>query len=174
MQKEKLSALMDGEHNTQSLNQLLNDKDWQQSWQTYHLIRDVMQEETLLPKNFSERLEDLIAEEILEEQPQAQKIKPTFWQRMKPMTIPFLQVGIAASVCLVAVLGVRELNQSPENVPIEVLETLPFNHNVQDVSFSATQEVSISEEQIRQKNKRMAEMIQDFELQRRTLSPHSK
>lgn len=43
MQKEKLSALMDGETlDSELLGILSKDKALQQSWQSYHLIRDTL------------------------------------------------------------------------------------------------------------------------------------
>ena len=43
MQKEKLSALMDGESfDSELLSSLSQDRTLQQSWQSYHLIRDTL------------------------------------------------------------------------------------------------------------------------------------
>ena len=47
MQKEKLSALMDGETlDSELLNELAHDSDMQKTWESYHLIRDSMRGDT--------------------------------------------------------------------------------------------------------------------------------
>ncbi|WP_256739598.1 RseA family anti-sigma factor, partial [Cronobacter sakazakii] len=47
MQKEKLSALMDGEAlDSELLSAVENDKALQQTWESYHLIRDTLRGDT--------------------------------------------------------------------------------------------------------------------------------
>ena len=63
MQKELLSAYMDGEEVSAELTeQLCQDKDSQESWAVYHTVRAVMRKESpvLLGANFTAKMADLI------------------------------------------------------------------------------------------------------------------
>lgn len=77
---------------------------------------------------------------------------------------------VATSVCLVAVLGVQSFNAksaSPASTDTPVLQTLPFNNGVQEVSYNAPSKDVMTAEQLEQKNKRIGAMLQSYELQRR-------
>ena len=63
MQKELLSAYMDGEEVSAELTeQLCQDKDSQESWAAYHTVRSVMRKESpvLLGSDFTAKMADLI------------------------------------------------------------------------------------------------------------------
>ena len=63
MQKELLSAYMDGEEVSAELTeQLCQDKDSQESWAAYHAVRSVMRKESpvLLGADFTAKMADLI------------------------------------------------------------------------------------------------------------------
>ena len=63
MQKELLSAYMDGEEVSAELTeQLCQDKDSQESWAAYHTVRAVMRKESpvLLGADFTAKMADLI------------------------------------------------------------------------------------------------------------------
>ena len=63
MQKELLSAYMDGEEVSAELTeQLCQDKDSQESWAVYHTVRSVMRKESpvLLGADFTAKMADLI------------------------------------------------------------------------------------------------------------------
>jgi hypothetical protein len=67
-------------------------------------------------------------------------------------------------------LGVQSFNakstvQNSADTP--VLQTLPFNNGVQEVSYNAPSKDVITAEQLEQKNKRIGAMLQSYELQRR-------
>lgn len=177
MQKELLSAYMDGEQVSNPLtDKLCQDKELQQTWANYHLVRSVMRQETaqnILGKDFTAQMEQLIAQESsYQEQPtvaEAQKLP--FVQQLRRLWLPITQVAVAAGVCVVAVLGVQSFNgannQVVADVDTPVLQTLPFNHNVQAVSYNAPSQEVATAEQLDQKNKRIEAMLQDYELQRR-------
>ena len=120
MQKELLSAYIDGEEVSSELTeQLCQDTDLQESWAWF---------------------------------------------------VPMTQIAVAASVCLVAVLGVQSFNAksaSPASTDTPVLQTLPFNNGVQEVSYNAPSKDVMTAEQLEQKNKRIGAMLQSYELQRR-------
>ena len=62
-----------------------------------------------------------------------------FVQKLKAFFAPMTQIAVAAGVCLVAVVGVQSFNAKSTSVTPEnpVLQTLPFNSSVQEVSYNA-------------------------------------
>lgn len=180
MQKELLSAYMDGEQvNPTFTEQLCQDAELQESWEDFHTIRSIMRKESnvVLGADFTAKMESLIAKEEIQvpnamtSQPLPQEVENTpFMQKLKAWFMPITQVAVAASVCLVAVLGVQSFNakstvQSAVDAP--VLQTLPFNNGVQEVSYNAPSKDVMTAEQLEQKNKRIGAMLQSYELQRR-------
>lgn len=180
MQKELLSAYMDGEQvNPTFTEQLCQDAELQESWEDFHAIRSIMRKESsvVLGADFTAKMESLIATEEIQvpnamtSQPLPQEVENApFMQKLKAWFMPITQVAVAASVCLVAVLGVQSFNakstvQSAVDAP--VLQTLPFNNGVQEVSYNAPSKDVMTAEQLEQKNKRIGAMLQSYELQRR-------
>jgi mclA len=180
MQKELLSAYIDGEQvNHELTEKLCQNAELQESWANFHTIRSVMRQETnvFLGADFTAKMESLIAAEeiqaaeITESQPLPQEVENSpFMQKLKAWFMPMTQVAVAAGVCLVAVLGVQSFNakstvQNSADTP--VLQTLPFNNGVQEVSYNAPSKDVITAEQLEQKNKRIGAMLQSYELQRR-------
>lgn len=180
MQKELLSAYMDGEQvNPTFTEQLCQDAELQESWEDFHTIRSIMRQESniVLGADFTAKMESLIATEEIQvpnamtSQPLPQEVEDApFMQKLKAWFMPITQVAVAASVCLVAVLGVQSFNakstvQSAVDAP--VLQTLPFNNGVQEVSYNAPSKDVMTAEQLEQKNKRIGAMLQSYELQRR-------
>ena len=180
MQKELLSAYMDGEQvNPTFTEQLCQDAELQESWEDFHTIRSIMRQESniVLGADFTAKMESLIATEEIQvsnamtSQPLPQEVENApFMQKLKAWFMPITQVAVAASVCLVAVLGVQSFNakstvQSAVDAP--VLQTLPFNNGVQEVSYNAPSKDVMTAEQLEQKNKRIGAMLQSYELQRR-------
>lgn len=180
MQKELLSAYMDGEQvNPTFTEQLCQDAELQESWEDFHTIRSIMRKESsvVLGADFTAKMESLIATEEIQvsnamtSQPLLQEVENApFMQKLKAWFMPITQVAVAASVCLVAVLGVQSFNakstvQSAVDAP--VLQTLPFNNGVQEVSYNAPSKDVMTAEQLEQKNKRIGAMLQSYELQRR-------
>lgn len=180
MQKELLSAYMDGEDVSSELTKALcNDESLQQSWATYHTVRAVMRKESpiILGGDFTAKMANLIEAEEIEHisvtvsQPTVAEVnKLPFMQRMKTMFAPMTQFAIAAGVCLVAVIGVQSYNAKTDasrasDTP--VLQTLPFNNSVQEVSYNAPSKDVVTASQVEQKNRRIGAMLQNYELQRR-------
>lgn len=183
MQKELLSAYMDGEQVSNEFTATLCQNDeLQQSWGNYHLIGSVMREESavVLGADFTEKMAALIEfeEEIKVSQPTPEEVAQLpFIQQLKAFFAPMTQVAVAAAVCLVAVLGVQTYNASQNEknaVDNPVLQTLPFNNSVQEVSYNAPTRDVVSTEQIEQKNKRIGLMLQNYELQRRIHADNSR
>ena len=99
-----------------------------------------------------------------------------FMQKLKVFFAPMTQVAVAAGVCLVAVLGIQSFNSKNEasNLPeAPVLQTLPFNNAVQEVSYNAPSKDTLTSDQLEKKSRRIGAMLQNYELQRRMHSDAS-
>ncbi len=178
-QKEMLSALMDGENVDANLaKEIVNNAKLQQSWESFHLIRSVIRNENdvLLGTDFTTKLSAALENEELEPAPLVAQPTPEevaklpFMAKLKGLFSPILQVGVAAAVCLVAVVGVQTYNTSNgngRNVDSPVLQTLPLTNSAQEVSYNVPNKDVTDGEQLEQKNKRIGAMLQDYELQRR-------
>lgn len=180
MQKELLSAYIDGENvSNELMEKLCQDEALQQSWANFHVIRAVMRQESdvLLGTDFTAKMEVLIAQEetavakpIVSQPIPAEVEKLPFMQKFKSLWAPMVQVAVAASVCLVAVFGVQSFNatdNASSTVDNPVLQTLPFNNSVQEVSYNAPTRDVVTAEQIEQKKRQISSMLQNYELQRR-------
>ena len=180
MQKELLSAYMDGEQVDVAFTKALcNDESLRQSWATYHVARAVIRKESevILGADFTTRMEALIENEeiekvaLTESQPTVKEVQHLpFMRKFKSFFAPVAQIAVAASVCLVAVLGVQSFNaktdvSNPPETP--VLQTLPFNNAVQEVSYNAPTKDVATSDQLEQKSRRIGAMLQNYELQRR-------
>ncbi|MGR6980235.1 RseA family anti-sigma factor [Testudinibacter sp. P27/CKL/0425] len=177
MQKELLSAYLDGEYqNDHLLDTLCQDEELQQAWNRYHLVRTVARQETtvLLGTDFTAKMADLIEAEphfAVEQPTPAAAQQLPFMQKLRSWLNPLSQVAVAASVCLVAVFGVQSYLQSDNGVVVAenpVLQTLPFTDNIQQVSYNAPSQDVPSQAQMEQQSKRINMMLQNYELQRRS------
>ncbi|NBI12765.1 transcriptional regulator [[Haemophilus] felis] len=181
MQKELLSAYIDGEQvNAEFTETLCQNEELQATWNNFHVIRSVMREESavLLDADFTAKMEALIAAEelppvaITQSQPLPQEVEDSpFMQKLKVMFMPLAQISVAASVCLVAVLGTQSVmvakNSDQNLVQPQVLQTLPLNSEVQEVSYNAPVNDVITSEQMEKRSRKINAMLQDYEGQRR-------
>ena len=83
-----------------------------------------------------------------------------------------MQTAVAASVCLIAVFSIQNLNKGSETETTvsPALQTLPFTQSVQEVSYNVSHKNVPSKEQLEQQNKRLNEILQNYQLQRRLYS----
>lgn len=179
---EQLSAYMDGYEVDASFAQLLcDDPALHDKWESYHRIKDVMKgDECLLGADFSEKMAALLEDEVIEKQdtsPLAQNNAENSEKRgrllsLKRWGMPLVQVGIAASVCLMAVVGFNTYNGGNEvasQLEQPALQTLPFSSAIQPVSYNAP---SLSQqptaEQLMYQQNRINALLQHYELQKRT------
>lgn len=182
MQKEKLSALMDGENiDNEVISSLSQDRTLQQSWHRYHLIRDTLR------GDMSEVVHLDIADKVaaaLEMEPAIKaSVQPTvsqphpatwqkmpFWQKIRPWFSQVGQIGIAAGVSLAVIVGVQQYNQQGiDNAPEgPVFNTIPLGGQASPVSFDvAPENTQNTNLQALEQRKRINAMLQDYELQRR-------
>ncbi|MCT4716791.1 anti-sigma-E factor RseA [Enterobacteriaceae bacterium H18W14] len=184
MQKEQLSALMDGETlDSELLNALSKDKDLQQSWESYHLIRDTMRGDTSeilhfdISANVMAAIENEPARQVTplipEQQPQPQQWqKMPFWQKVRPWASQLTQMGVAACVSLAVIVGVQHYNgqsDNPAQPETPVFNTLPMMGKASPVSLGIPSDstASTGQQQVQEQRRRINAMLQDYELQRR-------
>ncbi|MCY9827857.1 RseA family anti-sigma factor [Vibrio chagasii] len=192
--KEKLSALMDGETIDKALIvDLESDQESMNTWQSYHLIGDVMRGDAPETKNWN--IADSVAAALenepahsampnlhqvnveptvapIEEQPKPQQAK----RQLPAWLQQFGQVAVAACVSLAVVLGVQQYGGSdpaaPEQLP--VLQTIPFAGSAEPVSLTRDSvERPASEANLQEQRKRVHAMLEDYELQLRLNSDAS-
>ncbi|MFH8132835.1 anti-sigma-E factor RseA [Pantoea osteomyelitidis] len=186
MQKEKLSALMDGETlDNALLSALSKDANLQKSWESYHLIRDTMRGDVgeFLHFDISARVAAAIEQEparkvtelIAEAQPAPSRWeKMPFWRKARPWAAQLTQVGVAACVSLAVIVGVQHYNQPVgSNAPASeapVFNTLPMMGKASPVSLGVPSDAfdtNSANQQVQEQRRRVNAMLQDYELQRR-------
>lgn len=163
------------------------------TWQSYHLIGDVMRGDapetpewniansvaaaldnepahSAMPNLHQVHVEPTVAP--IEEQPKPQQAK----RQLPAWLQQFGQVAVAACVSLVVVLGVQQYGGSdpaaPEQLP--VLQTIPFAGSAEPVSLTRDSvEKPASEANLQEQRKRVHAMLEDYELQLRLNSDAS-
>ena len=192
--KEKLSALMDGETIDKALIvDLESVQESMDTWQSYHLIGDVMRgdapetQDWNIANNVAAALEGEPAHSAMpnlhqvnveptvapiEEQPKPQQAK----RQLPAWLQQFGQVAVAACVSLAVVLGVQQYGgsdpEAPEQLP--VLQTIPFAGSAEPVSLTRDSvEKPASEANLQEQRKRVHAMLEDYELQLRLNSDAS-
>ena len=176
MQKEQLSALMDGETlDSELLNELAHNPEMQKTWESYHLIRDSMRGDTpeVLHFDISSRVMAAIEEEPVRQPatliPEAQPAphqwqKMPFWQKVRPWAAQLTQMGVAACVSLAVIVGVQHYNgqsetsQQPET---PVFNTLPMMGKASPVSLGVPSEATANngqQQQVQEQRRRINAM----------------
>ncbi|MDW8847042.1 anti-sigma-E factor RseA [Erwinia sp. MMLR14_017] len=188
MQKEQLSALMDGETlDNEVLSALSKDAMLQKNWESYHLIRDTLRGDVgqVMHFDIAARVAAAIELEpvnktttlIPEAQPKPERYASMpFWHKARPWAAQLTQVGVAACVSLAVIVGVQHYNQpqpgqSESDSP--VFNTLPMMGQASPVSLGVPSENansntnSSASQQVQDSRRRVNAMLQDYELQRR-------
>ncbi|MCU8343214.1 sigma-E factor negative regulatory protein [Vibrio vulnificus] len=191
--KEKLSALMDGEIVDKALiKEIAQDDDVLASWRNYHLIGDVMrgeapqQPEWNIAESVALALENEPAHslhqqkviELTQMPPESQPLPQQARRQLPAWLSQFGQVAVAASVSLAVILGVQQYGGSDPAAPqadqLPVLQTIPFAGSAEPVSLTRESvEKSMSESSIQEQRKRVHAMLRDYELQLRLNSDSS-
>ncbi|MEZ8186427.1 sigma-E factor negative regulatory protein [Shewanella sp. 5S214] len=175
--QEWVSAAVDGEADDKTLAQLSADVDSHDEWQRYHMIGDAMRGE--LPATIDLDLFASITAAIELEPtiiaPQAKSTEVDQQRTTASNVVPFFkqfgQYAIAATVAMVAIVGVQNYNQSNDaESPLPVLMTRPLVGSVSPVSYqtgAAQNQQSYSNEQVIEQRRRINAYIQDHMLQQR-------
>lgn len=186
MQKEQLSALMDGETlDNEAISALSKDVVLQKNWESYHLIRDTLRGDVpqLLDFDISARVMTAIENEpaqkvtplIVEAQPKPEQaaVMP-FWAKVRPWAAQITQVGVAACVSLAVIVGVQQYNKPVvgQSSDAPVFNTLPMMGQASPVSLgvpadNANTNNSNANQQVQDQRRRVNALLQDYELQRR-------
>ncbi|MDP5145183.1 RseA family anti-sigma factor [Shewanella sp. ULN5] len=179
--QEWVSAAVDGEVDVQTLTQLASDVDSHQEWQRYHMIGDTMRGE--LPAAIDLDITASIAAAIeleptimapknsiaIEEQSVAANTPKT--SNVVSLFKQFGQYAIAASVALVAIVGVQSYDQSQDvESPLPVFNTRPLVGTMSPVSLQTgpvANQQGYTNEQVLEQRKRINAYIQDHMLQQR-------
>jgi sigma-E factor negative regulatory protein RseA len=150
MQKEQLSALMDGETlDRELLSELSHDPEMQKTWESYHLIRDAMRGDTADVLHFDISAQVMAAIENESVQPTTPLIpeaqpaphqwqKMPFWTKVRPWASQLTQMGVAACVSLAVIVGVQHYNgqsESTQQPEAPVFNTLPMMGKASPVSL---------------------------------------
>ncbi|MGR3001536.1 sigma-E factor negative regulatory protein [Vibrio vulnificus] len=191
--KEKLSALMDGEIVDKALiKEIAQDDDVLASWRNYHLIGDVMRGEApqhpewniaesvalALENEPAHSLHQQKVIELTQMPPESQPLPQQARRQLPAWLSQFGQVAVAACVSLAVILGVQQYGGSDPAVPqadqLPVLQTIPFAGSAEPVSLTRESvEKSMSESSIQEQRKRVHAMLRDYELQLRLNSDSS-
>ena len=196
-EKEKLSALMDGELVDKALiKEIEQDHDSLEAWQHYHLIGDVMRGEAPakpewnIAESVALALEDEPAHRAIDahsanvisigDAPRESQPEPQQAKRQLPAWLTqFGQVAVAACVSLAVILGVQQYGGSDPSLPqaeqLPVLQTIPFAGSAEPVSLTRESvERSVGEANMQEQRKRVHAMLRDYELQLRINSEASE
>ncbi len=117
---ENLSALVDDNLSEQERDQLIaqiaHDDELLATWSRYHLIKDTLQGHVheYTTRNLAASISQQLEQEPVVLAPKARKT--VSWQR------PLAGFAIAASVALVAVLGVRNIDSGNGTAPVQVAQ----------------------------------------------------
>ncbi|WP_133406150.1 sigma-E factor negative regulatory protein [Parashewanella tropica] len=181
LDQEWLSAAVDGDIDEQAIKSLANDSHAQDKWRNYHLIGDAIRDELPeampldLTANIASALESepelLAPQAVVTEAPVKEALVAS--SKVTPLFKQVGQYAIAASVAVMAVIGVQNYQQAEqESHPLPVLNTMPIMGSPSPVSLQATpssQTVSPQEynEQIQEQRRRINAYLQDHLLQQR-------
>ena len=116
--REALSAMVDGELRSEACSRLLSlldtDADLRRAWERFHLIGDAMRQD----------LPEVPLDALSTRTQEALRSEPVLIRPRPRLTIPLRPVAglaLAASVAVVAVLGVRTINSGPPGAEIASL-----------------------------------------------------
>lgn len=181
---ENLSALIDGENSqfdlqgNDTITSIKNDKELQQKWHSYHVIRYGLRKELPNQLHF-----DIAANVALALESEPAILAPKKTWRDTPLissVIPFVkqgsQMAIAASVAVAMIIGVQQFNQADVEQPFNsAAPILGIPGGLSPVSFEQTHSVPQNDmvEQKRRINAYIADHQQQMQLKSVELSPIS-
>ncbi|EKT64576.1 anti-sigma-E factor RseA [Providencia burhodogranariea] len=187
MQRERLSAMMDGEVlDIELVKAITCDSTLQQRWESYHLIRDTLRNETPDVINFdiADKVAAALENEVVRINPQViieSQPEPAtwgtmpFWQKFRPWASQITQIGVAACVSLAVIVGVQQYNQSnsiESAIDEPVFNTIPAGAGAPvSLNFSDGQLFGNEQQmqQVEQQNQRINAMLQQYEIERRSM-----
>lgn len=187
MQREKLSAMMDGEAlDLELVNAISYDSTLKQRWESYHLIRDTLRNDTgeVIHFDIASKVAAALENEAVRINPQVvveSQPEPAtwgsfpFWGKIRPWASQITQIGVAACVSLAVIVGVQQYNQSnavdstvdePMFNTIPVGSGAPVSLNISDNQLFGNEQQL---QQVEQQNQRINAMLQQYEIERRSM-----
>ncbi|WP_273843943.1 anti-sigma-E factor RseA [Providencia rettgeri] len=187
MQREKLSAMMDGEVlDLELVSAISRDSTLKQRWESYHLIRDTLRNDTSEVMHFdiASKVAAALENEAVRINPQVvveSQPEPAtwgafpFWGKIRPWASQLTQIGVAACVSLAVIVGVQQYNQSnavdslvdePMFNTIPVGSGAPVSLNISDNQLFGNEQQL---QQVEQQNQRINAMLQQYEIERRSM-----
>jgi len=150
---ETVSSCVDNfQHNDSTFDEIINDEHLSTTWDRYHLIGDVLRNDTpdILQLDLSAEIAKAIADEptVL-----APKTNNVFALKLKAKIVelakPFGQIAIAASAAGLMVLGVQSnVAQNNETIlPSQIVQTIPLAGIAEPVSLNYPQPDRASQKQ---------------------------
>ncbi|OKP04014.1 anti-sigma-E factor RseA [Xenorhabdus eapokensis] len=188
MQREKLSALMDGEAlDSEVVHLVSEDAVMQKKWERYHLVRDVLRGDVgdVLHLDIANQVALALEKEpihinpaaVLESQPKPETwANMPFWHKMRTWKSQITQIGVAACVSLTVIIGVQQYNsdsgvETDNQLEAPAFNTLPVMGTASTVGLATPAEEETFggdlNMQVRESNKRIDAMLQQYELARR-------
>ncbi|WP_338804756.1 anti-sigma-E factor RseA [Xenorhabdus griffiniae] len=188
MQREKLSALMDGEAlDSEVVHLVSEDAVMQKQWERYHLVRDVLRGDVgdVLHLDIASQVALALEKEpihinpaaVLESQPKPETwANMPFWHKICVWKSQIAQIGVAACVSLSVIIGVQQYNsdnsvETDNQFEAPAFNTLPVMGTASTVGLATPAEEETFggdlNMQVRESNKRIDAMLQQYELARR-------
>ena len=176
---ETISSIVDNyrvpdEKSEQTIDEILKDEHLANTWQSYHLIGDVMRNEIpqTLQLDLSAQIASAIAEEptVLAPSASGSKVNIGFKAKVIQFMKPVGQLAIAASAAGLMVIGVQQNTADTNEIitPSQIVQTKPLGGFANPVSFHYPQNT---------KSQQQAALEQRIEQQRRfqaLLSDHQQ
>ncbi len=176
---ETISSLVDNyrasdQRSQQAIDEMLKDEHLSETWQSYHLIGDVIRDE--IPQALQLDLSTQIASAIeLEPTVLAPNAMSTMSSAIKAKVIQFVkpvgQLAIAASAAGLMILGVQQNTVDNNEIitPTQVVQTKPLGGFANPVSFnyqqnSKSQQQAVLEQRIEQQ-RRFQALLSDHQQQ---------
>jgi sigma-E factor negative regulatory protein RseA len=150
---ETVSSCVDNfQHNENSFDEIINDEHLSTTWDRYHLIGDVLRNDTpdILQLDLSNEIAKAIADEPTVLAPKTNNI---LMLKLKAKVVefakPFGQLAIAASAAGLMVLGVQSnVAQNNETIlPNQIVKTIPMAGIAEPVSLNFQQPDVVSQKQ---------------------------
>jgi sigma-E factor negative regulatory protein RseA len=150
---ETVSSCVDNfQHNENAFDEIINDEHLSTTWDRYHLIGDVLRNDTpdILQLDLSSEIAKAIADESTILAPKANNV---FVLKLKAKVVefakPFGQLAIAASAAGLMVLGVQSnIAQNNETIlPSQIVQTIPMAGIAEPVSLNFQQPDIASQKQ---------------------------
>ena len=188
--QEWVSAAVDGEVDSQAIKQLCSDADSHAQWQRYHLIGDTMRgelpetvdlglfskisaaidlEPTVMAPKSQASDSNILVDAIANEPSKVADISPA-----KSNVVPFFkqfgQYAIAATVAMVAIVGVQNYDEGNDESPLPVLMTRPLVGNVSPVSLqtgAVQNQQGFTNDKVIEQRRRINAYLQDHMFQQR-------